>query len=69
MVGEAVSVVFLAKYRRDKKPKPEPAYLYFCLKCDGSSFKLSADGSVVCANPVCKALMSNLFVYGPEPAA
>ena len=60
----SVVSLFAERMRRLKLNPPEPEYLYFCMKCSGQSFRISAGGDVFCANPVCKVKMSNLHVEG-----
>ena len=66
------NIVRLAEYRKRRKPAPkaaaELAAQYFCTRCDGDEFKLSAAGMVHCAH--CGAVMRNLLVGPPStPAA
>ena len=65
------NIVRLAEYRKRKKRPAAPVHnpdcgsQYFCTRCDGSEFKLSALGMVHCAH--CGALMRNLLV-SPSPS-
>lgn len=62
------NIVRLADYRKHRKPArsaspataPTAGAQFFCTRCDGGEFRLSALGMVYCAH--CGALMRNLFV-------
>ena len=60
------NIVRLAEYRKRRKAATrafapvEVGAQYFCTRCDGDEFKLSAAGMVHCAH--CGALMRNLLV-------
>jgi ribosomal protein L37AE/L43A len=66
------NIVRLAEYRKRRQaqraatPSAESGSQYFCTRCDGSEFRLSALGMVHCAH--CGALMRNLLV-SPSSAA
>ena len=49
------------------KLKPSQMDGYYCLKCDSSTFKLYAHGSIHCAT--CGARMSNLVVVMEQAPA
>ena len=58
----------LADYRKRRDARraaPNAGARYFCTRCDGDEFKLSALGMVHCAG--CGALMRNLVVM-PSPS-
>ena len=67
-VEQLQNVVRLSDYRkrrhasRKQAARPDSGAIYYCLRCDGDEFKLSAAGGVSCAH--CGALMRNLFVQG-----
>jgi hypothetical protein len=65
------NIVRLAEYRKRQKqarkgcasplrPAADLAAQYFCTRCDGDEFKLSAAGMVHCVH--CGAVMRNLLV-------
>ena len=60
------NIVRLAEYRKRRNaqraaaPSAESGSQYFCTRCDGGEFRLSALGMVHCAH--CGALMRNLLV-------
>jgi ribosomal protein L37AE/L43A len=60
------NIVRLAEYRKRRQAQRAPApsadsgSQYFCTRCDGGEFRLSALGMVHCAH--CGALMRNLLV-------
>jgi hypothetical protein len=67
---EKENVVRLAEYRRRRlnaqraAHAPDPGAQYFCTRCEGASFHLSAAGMVHCAH--CGSLMRNLLI-APTP--
>jgi hypothetical protein len=67
-VENVQNVVRLSDYRkrrlrtRQQQARRDSGAVYYCLRCDGDEFKLSASGGVSCAH--CGALMRNLFVQG-----
>ena len=64
------NIVRLAEYRKRRQAQvqraaaPEAGSQYFCTRCDGGEFRLSALGMVHCAH--CGALMRNLLVTPPS---
>ena len=60
------NIVRLAEYRkrRAQPPRAVPSFdsgaQYYCTRCDGGEFRLSAAGMVHCAH--CGAMMRNLLV-------
>ena len=67
------NIVRLADYRSRRKPArravrevvPAAGTQYFCTRCDGSEFRLSALGMVHCAH--CGAMMRNLLIGVTDP--
>ena len=64
------NIVDLSDYRKRRErnssaPAPRLGAQYFCTRCDHDEFKLSALGSVHCAQ--CGSLMRNLLV-SPSPS-
>jgi hypothetical protein len=60
------NIVRLADYRKRRQaqrpaaPSADSGSQYFCTRCDGGEFRLTALGMVHCAH--CGALMRNLLV-------
>jgi ribosomal protein L37AE/L43A len=60
------NIVRLAEYRQRRQakraaaPSAESGSQYFCTRCDGGEFRLTALGMVHCAH--CGAMMRNLLV-------
>jgi hypothetical protein len=40
--------------KRPPKPRIPQGPRYFCLQCDGDTYKVLADGSIYCATCLCK---------------
>jgi ribosomal protein L37AE/L43A len=67
------NIVRLAEYRKRRQaqraaaPSADSGSQYFCTRCDGGEFRLSALGMVHCAH--CGALMRNLLVNSSSQEA